>query len=353
MYLVIMSGVTQLVSIGAQDTHFSGNPEISFFKSSYKRHTNFSSVTRRQLIQGNPSPGGTSTVRLDRQGDLLNYMFLVATEGNQTKLIADWSNVIQQAELLIGGQVVDTQDVTFCEEIAIDLLANTGSKSFPASLHGGADSQSFFYPFRFFCCENWYSSIPLVGLQYHDVEVRITWSRELPSAYRMEFGAHYILLDDQERVWFKDTPQDMLIFQVQKSVPSNDKIQELNFNHPVKFIASSNLRDTNPNSLVSRENKIKLEANGTDITDLNVSIPYYTSVPTYFHTEQSSSNSEGLFLYPFCLNTAKTQPTGSLNFSRLDSFKVHCTQVITHPIYAVNLNILRIKNGMGAVMYAN
>ena len=348
-----MSGVTQLVSIGAQDTHFTGNPEISFFKSSYKRHTNFSSVTRRQLIQGNPSPGGMSTIRLDRQGDLLNYMFLVATVNNETQLIANWSNVIQKAELLIGGQVVDTQDVTFCEEIAIDLLANTGSKSFPASLHGGADSQSFFYPFRFFCCENWYSSIPLVALQYHDVEVRITWSSNLPSNYRVEFGAHYVLLDDQERTWFKDNSQDMLIFQVQKSVPSMDKVQELTFNHPVKFIASSNLDANNTNSLVSVANKIKLEANGTDITDLNLSIPYYTSVPSYFHTEQSSSNSEGLFLYPFCLNTAKTQPTGSLNFSRLDSFKVHCTQPITHPIYAVNLNILRIKNGMGAVMYAN
>lgn len=348
-----MSGVVQLVSIGAQDTHFTGNPEISFFKSSYKRHTNFSSVTRRQLIQGNPTAGGMSTIRIDRQGDLLNYMFLVATENNTTQLIPRWSNVIQQAELLIGGQVVDTQDVTFSEEIAIDLLANTGSKSFPASLHGGADSQSFFYPFRFFCCENWYSSLPLVALQYHDVEVRITWSSLLPADYRVEFGAHYILLDDRERTWFKDTPQDMLMFQVQKSVPSNEKVQELNFNHPVKFIASSNLNADAVNSLVSRTNKVKLEANGTDITDLNVSIPYYTSVPTYFHTEQSSSNSEGLFLYPFCLNTAKTQPTGSLNFSRLDSFKIHCTQVITNPVYAVNLNILRIKNGMGAVMYAN
>jgi hypothetical protein len=280
-------------------------------------------------------------------------MFLIATINNTTQLIDDWSNVIQKAELLIGGQVVDTQDATFCEEIAIDLLANTGSKSFPASLHGGTDSKSFFYPFRFFCCENWYSSIPLVALQYHDVEVRITWSDNLPPNYRVEFGAHYILLDDQERTWFKDTPQDMLIFQVQKSVPSNDKVQELTFNHPVKFIASSNLNTGNPNSLVSRSNKIKLEANGTDITDLTLSIPYYTSVPSYFHTEQSSSNSEGLFLHPFCLNTAKTQPTGSLNFSRLDSFKVHCTKAITHPIYAVNLNILRIKNGMGAVMYAN
>jgi hypothetical protein len=346
-----MSGVVQLVSVGVQDTHLTGNPQISFFKSAYKRHTNFSPVTRRQLIQGNPAPGATSTVRIDRQGDLLNYMFLVATVNNTTQLIDEWSNVIQKAELLIGGQVIDTQDSLFCEEIAVDLFATNGSKSYPASLHGGLNSSSFFYPFRFFCCENWYSSLPLIALQYHDVEVRITWSDILPANYRLEFSAHYILLDDQEREWFQNTPQDMLIFQVQKSVPSNEKTQDLNFNHPVKYIASSNSDDTN--SLVSLTNKIKLEANGTDITDLNISIPYYTSVPTYFHTDYSSANAENIFLYPFCLNTAKHQPSGSLNFSRLDSFKIHCTEVITKPVYAVNHNILRIKNGMGAVMYAN
>ena len=46
-------GIAQLVAVGAQDAHLVGKPEVSFFQSIYKRHTNFSHVVERQVIQGN------------------------------------------------------------------------------------------------------------------------------------------------------------------------------------------------------------------------------------------------------------------------------------------------------------
>jgi hypothetical protein len=144
--------------------------------------------------------------------------------------------------------------------------------------------------------------------------------------------------------------RDILIYQVQKSVPTGDKVQNLSFNHPVKFIASSNVTT---NALVSRTNKIKLSVNGVDIAESCISIPNYTAVSSYYHTDYSSSNAEQLFLYPFALNTSKLQPTGSLNFSRIDSFEIHSGEVITEPIYAVNYNVLRISQGMAGLLYAN
>ena len=48
-------GIAQLVAIGQQDAHIVGNPEISFFRSTFKRHTNFSQSVERQVIQGNVS----------------------------------------------------------------------------------------------------------------------------------------------------------------------------------------------------------------------------------------------------------------------------------------------------------
>ena len=64
--------------------------------------------------------------------------------------------------------------------------------------------------------------------------------------------------------------------------------------------------------------------------------------------------SPDFFLYCFCLSTSSLQPTGTLNFSRLDSAKiVSQTTVISDPIYAVNYNILRIENGMAGLIYAN
>jgi len=343
------SGIVQLVSVGAQDAFLSGNPQISFFKSIYKRHTLFSTFKKTQVIQGTPRPGGLSTVRFERLGDLVGYVYLTATLNGTNQLITNWSDIIDYCELVIGGQVIDKQDVTFSEEIAIDTLAQTYSKSFPASMHGGLGSQSFFYPLRFFFCENWQSSLPLVALQYHDVEVRVRWSASLNTSYQMKVHSFFTCLDTDERTKLSEGC-DMLIYQVQSSTPSGDRIQELTFNHPVKFIASSN---TSTNSLVSRTNTIKIEVNGVDVTDSEISVPNYTSVPSYYHTDYTSGNSENTFIHSFCLSIPKLQPTGTLNFSRIDNFKIHCTEAINKTIYAVNYNILKIKNGMGGLMYAN
>ena len=57
---------------------------------------------------------------------------------------------------------------------------------------------------------------------------------------------------------------------------------------------------------------------------------------------------------PFCLDTSKLQPTGTLNFSRLDSARiVNDLNDCDDDIYAVNYNVLRIENGMGGLLYSN
>ena len=62
-------GIAQLVAVGAQDAHLVGQPEVSFWRSSYRRHTNFATTVERQVLQGTPSDGGISTVRFERKGD--------------------------------------------------------------------------------------------------------------------------------------------------------------------------------------------------------------------------------------------------------------------------------------------
>ena len=168
--------IAQLVARGKQDEHITGKPQITFFNSSFKRHSNFSTFTQEQTIQGPTKAGATSRVIFKRSGDLLGHTYIDVKLNGQAQLIEDWRAIIESVELYIGGQLVDRQDSEFSEDIAIDLLASTYSKSFPASLHGGLGSQSFFYPLRFFFCESWQSSLPLVALQYHDVELKIIWS---------------------------------------------------------------------------------------------------------------------------------------------------------------------------------
>ena len=69
-------GIAQLVAIGAQDAHIVGKPEVSFFRSNYKRHTNFAQTVEKQVIQGNPTANGMSTVRFERKGDLVGYVYI-------------------------------------------------------------------------------------------------------------------------------------------------------------------------------------------------------------------------------------------------------------------------------------
>ena len=353
-------GIAQLVAVGAQDVHLVGQPEVSFFRSTYKRHTNFSQTVERQVIQGNVSNNGMSTIRFERKGDMLNYVYLmpIKSDGTQSNVVPDWTTAISKVELLIGGQVIDEQDSVYSTLIAPTLSATSSSKSVAGDLYGGSTNERF-YPLRFAFCENWQTALPLISLQYHDVELRITWGAAADT-YKWEVYANYAYLDTQERDYFASTPQNMIITQVQKATASRAKIQELNFNHPVKYLAAANASSVNIlGDTGGVDNKIKLQINGTDVADYKFGNPNFSVVPLYYHTPYSSSavasnTIKNLFLYPFCLDTSKLQPTGSLNFSRLDSARiVNDLNDCNDDIYAVNYNVLRIENGMGGLLYSN
>jgi hypothetical protein len=311
-------GIAQLVAVGAQDVHLVGDPQVSFFRSTYKRHTNFSQTTERQVIQGNVSNNGMSTVRFERKGDMLGYVYLVPNSGTAATAYsaADWMNKISKVELLVGGQVIDDQDSTYSTLIAPTL-----------------------------------SATPLISLQYHDVELRITWG-STAATDKWDVYANYAYLDTQEREMFAAEPQNMLITQVQKAISSGNKIQELNFNHPVKYLASAKATAL---AILSDDNKLKLQINGTDVADYKFADPNFSTVPLYYHTTNASlGTAKTLFFYPFCLDAGKLQPTGTLNFSRLDSARlINDNQSVGDNIYAVNYNVLRIENGMGGLLYSN
>jgi len=335
-------GIAQLVAIGAQDAHLVGQPEVSFFRSNYKRHTNFAQTVERQVIQGNPSANGMSTVRFERKGDMLGYVYVANRAGN----ITDWSDRISKVEILIGGQVIDEQDYTFSALHAERVVSQTASKSKQEPV-----IPKSFYPLRFSFCEDAQSALPLIALQYHDVELRITWGGTTTSD--AEVYAQFIHLDTDERTALSSAPQNMLITQVQKVIPSNSKIQELPFNHPIKYLVSKTSTDM---ADTSDRTKLKLQINGVDVGDYKTVVPHFVETPFWYHTDYGycTAQNHSTILLPFCLNTAKLQPTGSLNFSRLDSARiVSDNKNLDETLYAVNYNVLRIENGMGGLMYSN
>jgi hypothetical protein len=342
------SGIIQLVAIGAQDEYITGNPEISFFNSSFKRHSNFSQSIEKQTIYGSVKNNSLSTVRVARGGDLLGYTYLTADDNTQCIDIEDWTEFIESVQLVIGGQVIDEQDSIFSETVAIDTFAQNVSKSSNGS-HPGLSSRSYFYPLRFFFCENLQSALPLVALQYHDIELRIRWGSRAEE-YNWNMYSNYYYIDNEERGNIASRKNDMLIFQVQKNIASNELVQELTFNHPVKYIASSNT--SSESALTAVTNRIKFDINGVDMCEYRWAKTHFVDISHYYHTNFVTS--PDIFLYPFCATSSLHQPTGSLNFSRITSAKIYSeTLPIVNPIYAVNYNILRIENGMAGLLYAN
>jgi hypothetical protein len=115
----------------------------------------------------------------------------------------------------------------------------------------------------------------------------------------------------------------------------------------VKYLVAKNITGA------LTEAKMKLQINGTDVTDAKSVRPHFTHTPVYYHT-QNATISNDVILVPFCLDTSKLQPTGSLNFSRLDSARLVVEgDTFENDVYGVNYNILRIENGMGGLMYSN
>ena len=174
-------GVVQLVAVGPQDAWLTGKPEVSFYRSNYKRYTHFANSVERQVIQGQPIAGGISTIRFEKKGDLLSYVYLTVRDNNGAALVnPDWTRIIDKVELLIGGQIVDTQDIEYMTDIEPITGAQTYSQRY-LNLNSTTfnNQKNTFLPLKFFFCKDWSVCLPLIGLQFHDVEVRITWSTYL------------------------------------------------------------------------------------------------------------------------------------------------------------------------------
>jgi hypothetical protein len=184
-------GIVQLVATGAQDAWLTGKPEVSFFRSNYRRYTQYAQSVERQVIQGTPQAGGISLVRFEKKGDLLSYVYFTARDSNNAGVAGlDWSKVIDKVELLIGGQVVDTQDFQWMSDVEPVVGAQTFSQRYLNLAPAGTtttNQKTTFFPLKLFFCKDYFLALPLVALQFHDVELRITWSSQLSST--VTFGA--------------------------------------------------------------------------------------------------------------------------------------------------------------------
>ena len=273
----------QLVAYGAQDIYLTGNPQITFFKVVYRRHTNFSMETIEQTINGNPSFGGNSTVTISRNGDLVYKVYVT----NDNAGVKDGSQMVSEVELEIGGQRIDRHyqewmdvwnELSTPESKAIGLKSMQGAVSDQAA--SGVDMVQV--PLQFWFCRNPGLALPLIALQYHEVKLKFTWgSSELAgNVAASKVVCDYIYLDTDERRRFAQVSHEYLIEQLQKQTSGGSTSEKLNFNHPVKELIWTNQAIADyDTALLKLNGHDRFSAQQSEYFQLRQPFDYHTAVP--------------------------------------------------------------------------
>jgi hypothetical protein len=238
-------GLMQLVAYGAQDVYLTGNPQITFFKVVYRRHTNFSMECIQQTVNGSQALVAANTVNgevtISRNGDLVHKMYV----RSDTPGITDGSRLVNQVDLEIGGQLIDRHHEEWMHvwnELSTPDSKAIGLKSMQCAVgtSNGDGVASVNVPLLFWFCRNPGLALPLIALQYHEVKLKFTFgtgNNVAPGANpqpAVQVWADYIYLDTDERRRFAQVSHEYLIEQVQRQAMQGNNTQKLNFNHPVK-----------------------------------------------------------------------------------------------------------------------
>ena len=373
-------GLLQLVAYGAQDVYLTGNPQITFFKVVYRRHTNFAMEAIQQTFNGNVGYGNTVTCQISRNGDLINRMYLqVSVPKKTTANTADsyvnylGLRLIKSVVIEIGGQQIDKH---YSDWLYIwNELSLPKGKKYAYQTMVGADKDilsnkdtTLYIPLEFWFCRNVGLSLPLIALQYHEVKVKIEFESKsncilsgttpdnIPNITNASLWVDYIFLDTDERRRFAQLSHEYLIEQLQftgsESLNKGTNRIKLNFNHPCKeliWVAKSkgafkkdrwydyNLYNASSGELISMsstsnyilgvdpesasfKNPLKsaiLQLNGNDRFAVREGL-YFTHVQPYQHHTNVPVNNP-INVYSFALKPEEHQPSGTLNMSRIDT----------------------------------
>lgn len=260
-----------------QDKYLTGNPQFTFFKSVYKRHTNFAIDYQFINFVGDSSNVFGKKVYIDipKNGDLLHRMFLMIdiAGSNLTHITPVGYNFIEYVDLFIGGQRIDRHYGSWLQ-IWHELFEKNdvllGRLVSSQGLVGESQKNTLYIPLRFWFNNNVGLSLPLIALQYNDIKFEIKFNSKTDiQTYNGEFGetsavrdinmsivnirmlTEYIHLDKEERRLFASNVHEYLITQVQSSLSNPINLYkntntsqasfenivhktDLRFNHPVK-----------------------------------------------------------------------------------------------------------------------
>ena len=447
----------QLFSIGPQDFHLTGNPQITFFKSVFRRHTNFMKDIRKINFSGDSPTFGSKDIiaKIKRDGDLLSNIYVEATITGTTDKIGAYTvnhfgnSLIKKVEIEIGGYIIDThysQWLQIYDELTQDIYNNKQTTSgikggvysdlnFTSDLDPtefnsnnrinadnplvfggsrkndnissgtGTYTKKFIVPLSFWFTKDPGLYLPLCALYKHNINLKFTFEDKyklignstnitsLTGSFKV-YG-EFFHLEDEEKRRFSQSNHEYIIEQVQLNnngpnrtssiVHTNNQLvkidYELNFKHPIKYIAWVIVNEGSATTSVSNNSgqgpcyfvsQCSNSIYGNDANDGTVEllldgVEREMELPLFYYTRlypqkycKSVPELDRIGLYSFALNPFKIEPSGTCNFSKINdknikiAFANNNTSNITEKnlyFFGVNYNVLVITDGMAAIRY--
>jgi len=399
--------LVELIARGNQDTYIIGNPQFSFFKSVYKRHTNFAIEPIKQIFTESPDFGKRVTCIIDKKADLLSDIML-ELELPALKTYVSWTNnigcfIIDWVELQFGGEPIDRISGDLLD-IFMDITTPSGKKQPLYDMIGKystfnnntqTEALKLLIPIPFWFCRSIEKALPLISMQYTDIKLVFQfkpfdkcWYKlsngltpdSTPSITKANLICNFIYLDVFERTKFaKEKNHEYLIeqfqslngFQLAQNLINanvrlffNHNIKELYWTYRTSVATSNNDYNnyanvtnygTSNELIVAPFNEMNLRFNGNDRFE-KLAETFFRLYQPYKH--HSSGTNDYIYMYSFALTPEDTQPSGTCNFSKLDNITLNldCSASIPSGIinvYAINYNILRIQNGMSGLLFSS
>ena len=145
-----------LAAQGPQDVFLTGNPDTSYFRQVYRRHTNFATAETQQAGGGSVASGNITRYTLSRQGDMVSGIYLKNTE----KSAGGMRNRIEYVRLLIGGQEI--VKMTGGNNGDLEKYQSIMSNSYCKGRNADHGQLSGFAPLHFWFCEYWGGCPPVM-----------------------------------------------------------------------------------------------------------------------------------------------------------------------------------------------
>lgn len=395
----------QLVAFGSQDTWLTGSPQITFFRLVYRRHSLFACESILQTWNGSVKWNGRSSAVIARNGDLATSAVLEMTFMKNSAYGTTFypsEAFLNQVTFSIGGQPIDTHPRDWFRIFSENFRSGDEKRAYQRLndfVDGEADGtiRKMYLPLLFYWNRTVGLALPLIALQYHECRLDFQWSDSssvsgIDPSYTptADLYINYVFMDGSERRRTASQAQEVLVDAVQytgaETITIGATQKQINlrtsFNHPVKmmsWVAANQTYGVYTGGPVGTTadafapmQSCTLQLNGSQRQSIRSGRYYSEWVP--YETCQTLPMS-GIYTWSPALDPRSTQPSGSINMSRIDTCclqivwkSANATATTVHDIltpetqttaaatnlteirvYAFSYNILRIMNGMAGL----